>query len=197
MAPRPGRIHRVIPVDLPYPRTRENAPFRRRIRGHAARGLENAVYHQPRSPKGTPREGRSPAVRRARLISPRWDRVRRRRLVVSGDEGHLRLHRLTYSGAALARPRRRGPGASRDTSRRHQGLHNERSRVRHWAPEPRTSVPRPRERWAARGPAKAKIVSRSHAGPGRRIIAAHGSGITKPATKGQERSPSRRALRVT
>jgi NitT/TauT family transport system ATP-binding protein len=45
MAARPGRIHRIIPVDLPHPRTealRLSAQFQR-LRNE----VWTAVYHQP------------------------------------------------------------------------------------------------------------------------------------------------------
>jgi len=47
MAARPGRIHRVIPVDLPYPRTEAMrlSPEFMRIRNQ----VWDAVYHQPES----------------------------------------------------------------------------------------------------------------------------------------------------
>ncbi|MYS79607.1 ABC transporter ATP-binding protein [Embleya scabrispora] len=51
MAARPGRIHRVIPVDLPYPRTekmRLSAEF-----ADLRREVWNAVYHQPASSERT------------------------------------------------------------------------------------------------------------------------------------------------
>ena len=47
MAARPGRVHRVIPVDLPYPRTEAMrlSPEFMRIRNQ----VWDAVYHQPES----------------------------------------------------------------------------------------------------------------------------------------------------
>ncbi|MEV7236419.1 ABC transporter ATP-binding protein [Streptomyces sp. NPDC051020] len=50
MAARPGRIHQIIPVDLPYPRTEEmrlSAEF-----AELRRQVWNAVYHQPTTVEG-------------------------------------------------------------------------------------------------------------------------------------------------
>ncbi|MCL2553563.1 MAG: ABC transporter ATP-binding protein [Streptosporangiales bacterium] len=50
MAARPGRIHRIVPVDLPYPRTEEmrlSAEF-----ADLRRQVWNAVYHQPSTLEG-------------------------------------------------------------------------------------------------------------------------------------------------
>ncbi len=52
MAARPGRIHRIVPVDLPYPRTEAMrlSPEFMRIRNQ----VWDAVYHQPESPQAEP-----------------------------------------------------------------------------------------------------------------------------------------------
>ncbi|MFD4259128.1 ABC transporter ATP-binding protein [Streptomyces sp. NPDC058534] len=50
MAARPGRVHRIIPVGLPYPRTEEQrlSPAFAELRAQ----VWSAVHHQPASPEG-------------------------------------------------------------------------------------------------------------------------------------------------
>src|SRR5699024_7439661 len=121
MAAKPGRIHRIIDVDLPHPRTEDVrlSPELTEIRNDIC----TSAYHQPPLHPGrtaatapardehrhdhlpTYRPGRP--RRRPRPVRPR--RLRRRRRRLRHHRGHLRLHPRLQRRQPARHRRRAGP----------------------------------------------------------------------------------------